>query len=224
MLPPLPLDVVGSVVRGIGHSGSGNGTGVVQVDRPISPRDTPEPPPGTGTHWPWKPCTQPSPATSCSAASSSACDSRCFQAFSREVFAAGALDEKHKQLIAVTVAYVTQRPFCIRGHTNAAMRKGATESELMERSGWRPRCAPAASVHTRCWPSTSPRFTAASAAHQDLLLHDREIAPPGDVTRVERRYPPRALVLKIAFETRESAVKIILGPRRTEPARRTRWS
>jgi AhpD family alkylhydroperoxidase len=55
-----------------------------------------------------------------------------FQAFSREVFAAGALDEKQKQLIAVAVAHVTQCPYCIRGHTKAAMRKGATESELME--------------------------------------------------------------------------------------------
>jgi regulator of protease activity HflC (stomatin/prohibitin superfamily) len=32
VLLPLPLDVVGSVVRGIAHSGSGNGTSVVQVD------------------------------------------------------------------------------------------------------------------------------------------------------------------------------------------------
>ena len=55
-----------------------------------------------------------------------------FQAFSRQVFAAGALDEKAKQLIAVAVAHVTQCPYCIRGHTKAALRKGATEAELME--------------------------------------------------------------------------------------------
>ncbi len=55
-----------------------------------------------------------------------------FQAFSKQVFAAGALDEKTKQLIAVAVAHVTQCPYCIRGHTKAAVRKGATESELME--------------------------------------------------------------------------------------------
>jgi AhpD family alkylhydroperoxidase len=55
-----------------------------------------------------------------------------FQAFSRQVFAAGALDEKAKQLIAVAVAHVTQCPYCIRGHTKAALRKGATEPELME--------------------------------------------------------------------------------------------
>jgi AhpD family alkylhydroperoxidase len=55
-----------------------------------------------------------------------------FQAFSRQVFAAGALDGKTKQLIAVAVAHVTQCPYCIRGHTKAAVREGASESELME--------------------------------------------------------------------------------------------
>jgi AhpD family alkylhydroperoxidase len=55
-----------------------------------------------------------------------------FQAFSRQVFADGALDAKTKQLIAVAVAHVTQCPYCIRGHTSAALRKGATERELME--------------------------------------------------------------------------------------------
>jgi AhpD family alkylhydroperoxidase len=55
-----------------------------------------------------------------------------FRAFSRQVFAGGALDEKTKQLIAVAVAHVTQCPYCIRGHTRAAVRHGATEPELME--------------------------------------------------------------------------------------------
>ena len=55
-----------------------------------------------------------------------------FQAFSRQVFSAGALDEKTKQLIAVAVAHTTQCPYCIRGHTKAALRKGASENELME--------------------------------------------------------------------------------------------
>lgn len=55
-----------------------------------------------------------------------------FRAFSRQVFAAGALDEKTKQLIAVAVAHTTQCPYCIRGHTRAALRKGAGEPELME--------------------------------------------------------------------------------------------
>ncbi len=55
-----------------------------------------------------------------------------FQDFSRQVFADGALDKKTKQIIAVAVAHVTQCPYCIQGHTKAALRKGATEQELME--------------------------------------------------------------------------------------------
>lgn len=55
-----------------------------------------------------------------------------FQAFSQQVFAEGALPAKMKQLIAVAVAHVTQCPYCIKGHTKAAMRHGATPQELME--------------------------------------------------------------------------------------------
>ena len=55
-----------------------------------------------------------------------------FKAFNTRVFAAGALPAKAKQLIAVAVAHVTQCPYCIRGHTKAALRAGATREELME--------------------------------------------------------------------------------------------
>jgi AhpD family alkylhydroperoxidase len=55
-----------------------------------------------------------------------------FQAFSRQVFAEGALPAKMKQLIAVAVAHVTQCPYCIRGHAKAALRHGATRQEIME--------------------------------------------------------------------------------------------
>ena len=55
-----------------------------------------------------------------------------FQAFSQTVFADGALPAKIKQIIAVAVAHVTQCPYCIRGHTKAALRHGATEKELIE--------------------------------------------------------------------------------------------
>jgi AhpD family alkylhydroperoxidase len=48
------------------------------------------------------------------------------------VFADGALPEQTKQLIAVAVAHVTQCPYCIRGHTRAAQRIGASEQEIME--------------------------------------------------------------------------------------------
>lgn len=55
-----------------------------------------------------------------------------FQAFSKAVFSEGALSSKTKQLIAVAVAHVTQCPYCIKGHTKAAQRAGATPQELME--------------------------------------------------------------------------------------------
>jgi AhpD family alkylhydroperoxidase len=55
-----------------------------------------------------------------------------FKAFSAQVFTAGALDAKTKQLIAVAVAHVTQCPYCIRGHTEAAIKRGASDAEIME--------------------------------------------------------------------------------------------
>jgi AhpD family alkylhydroperoxidase len=55
-----------------------------------------------------------------------------FRAFSQAAFADGALPAKTKELIAVAVAHVTQCPYCIRGHTQSALRKGATEQEVME--------------------------------------------------------------------------------------------
>ena len=55
-----------------------------------------------------------------------------FEAFSKAVFANGALSTKIKQIIAVAVAHVTQCPYCINGHTKAALRAGATPDELTE--------------------------------------------------------------------------------------------
>jgi AhpD family alkylhydroperoxidase len=55
-----------------------------------------------------------------------------FTAFSERVFADGALPAKVKQLIAVAAAHITQCPYCIRGHTKAALRGGATAEEIME--------------------------------------------------------------------------------------------
>ena len=55
-----------------------------------------------------------------------------FEAFSKAVFADGALPEKTKQLIAVAVAHTTQCPYCIQGHTKLAHRKGASDEEIME--------------------------------------------------------------------------------------------
>ena len=55
-----------------------------------------------------------------------------FDAFGRKVFEEGALPAKMKQIVAVAVAHVTQCPYCIKGHTKAALRAGATPQELTE--------------------------------------------------------------------------------------------
>lgn len=55
-----------------------------------------------------------------------------FRDFSKAVFADGALPARTKQIIAVAVAHVTQCPYCIRGHTRAALAEGVSKEELME--------------------------------------------------------------------------------------------
>ena len=55
-----------------------------------------------------------------------------FDAFSKCVFAEGTLPAKTKQLIAVAAAHITQCPYCIKGHTKAAMEHGATPQEIIE--------------------------------------------------------------------------------------------
>jgi AhpD family alkylhydroperoxidase len=55
-----------------------------------------------------------------------------FNQFGKVVFSEGALAIKIKHIIAVAAAHVTQCPYCIRGHTRAALHAGATDEELME--------------------------------------------------------------------------------------------
>jgi AhpD family alkylhydroperoxidase len=55
-----------------------------------------------------------------------------FWALDHQAYLDGALPAKTKELIAVAVAHATQCPYCIRGHTELALRKGATEEEVME--------------------------------------------------------------------------------------------
>ncbi|ODS60859.1 MAG: alkylhydroperoxidase [Acidovorax sp. SCN 68-22] len=89
-----------------------------------------------------------------------------FKAFSAAVFADGALPGRTKQLIAVAVAHVTQCPYCIRGHTQAALKAGATEAEIME----------------AIWVAAEMRAGAAfahSALALDTMLHAH---PPGPTT------------------------------------------
>ena len=88
-----------------------------------------------------------------------------FDAFSKEVFAPGALDSETKQLIAVAVAHVTQCPYCIKSHTKAALRAGATEAQLVE----------------AIWVAAEMRAGAAYA-HSTLALEaaEQHAAPPRD--------------------------------------------
>jgi AhpD family alkylhydroperoxidase len=55
-----------------------------------------------------------------------------FKDFCAHAFAAGALSEKTKELIALACAHVTQSPGCIQGHAKRALRAGATRQEMME--------------------------------------------------------------------------------------------
>lgn len=55
-----------------------------------------------------------------------------FSEFGKAVFADGALSARFKNIVAVAVSHVTQCPYCIRGHTRAALREGASRQELME--------------------------------------------------------------------------------------------
>jgi AhpD family alkylhydroperoxidase len=55
-----------------------------------------------------------------------------FEVFSKSVFAEGALPATTKQLISVAAAHITQCPYCIKSHTKAAMKHGATPQEIME--------------------------------------------------------------------------------------------
>ena len=55
-----------------------------------------------------------------------------FSDFGKVVFGDGALPTKFKHVIAVAVAHVTQCPYCIHGHTRAALREGASHQEVME--------------------------------------------------------------------------------------------
>ena len=55
-----------------------------------------------------------------------------FRAFSKAVFAEGALFARTKQIIAVAVAHVTQCPWCIEGHVKAARSEGASPEQIME--------------------------------------------------------------------------------------------
>jgi AhpD family alkylhydroperoxidase len=89
-----------------------------------------------------------------------------FKAFSQSVFAPGMLSTKTKQLIAVAAAHVTQCPYCIRSHTGAALREGATAEEIME----------------AIWVATEMRAGAAYA-HSVIALDAIGAAPAAPASR-----------------------------------------
>ena len=90
-----------------------------------------------------------------------------FRAFGQRVFADGALPSKTKQLIAVAVAHVTQCPYCIRGHTDLALRQGATDNEIME-AIW-------VAAEMRAGGAYAHSILAIDAMHR----HHETAAPPG---------------------------------------------
>jgi AhpD family alkylhydroperoxidase len=55
-----------------------------------------------------------------------------FDQFNEAVFQAGALSRKEKEIIAVSIAHVTECPYCINTHTRIAKKEGATLEELVE--------------------------------------------------------------------------------------------
>jgi AhpD family alkylhydroperoxidase len=57
---------------------------------------------------------------------------KAFWSFDKAVFAPGAIDGLHKQLMAVAVALTTQCPYCIELHLKAAREAGATDQMLAE--------------------------------------------------------------------------------------------
>ncbi len=60
---------------------------------------------------------------------------KAFWAFDKAAFKAGAIDELHKQLMAVAVALTTQCPYCIELHQKAARDAGATDQMMAEVAG-----------------------------------------------------------------------------------------
>ena len=97
---------------------------------------------------------------------------KAFRAFSKSVFAEGALPAKTKQLIAVAVAHVTQCPYCIRSHTRTALRQGATGEEIME----------------AIWVAAEMRAGSAyahSALALDTIAHERESSQDAHVRSAE---------------------------------------
>jgi AhpD family alkylhydroperoxidase len=57
---------------------------------------------------------------------------KAFWAFDKAAMAAGAIPVKYKELMALTVAFTTQCPYCIEIHTGRARQAGVTDAEIAE--------------------------------------------------------------------------------------------
>ena len=57
---------------------------------------------------------------------------RSFLDFDTKAFAAGAVPQKTKELVALGIAHITQCPWCIDAHVGRAAKAGATEQEIGE--------------------------------------------------------------------------------------------
>ena len=55
-----------------------------------------------------------------------------FENWNTKVFAPGKLDRKTKELVAVACTYPTRCPYCIEGHTKAALKAGTSKEEIAE--------------------------------------------------------------------------------------------
>jgi len=57
---------------------------------------------------------------------------KAFVAFDKAALAEGAIPVKHKELMALAVAFTTQCPYCIELHSNKARETGASDREIAE--------------------------------------------------------------------------------------------
>lgn len=57
---------------------------------------------------------------------------KAFRAFDKAAMSPGAISGKHKELMALAVAFTTQCPYCIEIHSKKARQAGASEQEISE--------------------------------------------------------------------------------------------
>jgi AhpD family alkylhydroperoxidase len=57
---------------------------------------------------------------------------KAFWAFDKAAMAEGAIPAKYKELMALSVAFTTQCPYCIEIHAGKARAAGATDAEIAE--------------------------------------------------------------------------------------------